>query len=201
MSRKRFTLGPVLGYHGCARALAEAVLAGGEVLSSSDNVFDWLGPGAYFWVDSAERARDWAQDRHGDEASVLGAFIHPGHCLNLSDYGVIEELRVAYRMLEATWANTNAPMPVNSSLVNGIPMCRRLDCAVIDLVHEVRKDMGLEAYDSVYGVFEEGGPLFPGSALREKTHVQIAVRNPECILGYFRVRVEDRVASEQTTNE
>jgi hypothetical protein len=45
----------------------------------------------------------------------------------------------------------------------------------------------LRPYDTVYGVFEEGGSLFEGSGFREKTHAQIAVRNTEFILGYFRV--------------
>jgi hypothetical protein len=30
------------------------------------------------------------------EPSVLGAFAYPGHCLNVSDYGALDERRVAY---------------------------------------------------------------------------------------------------------
>tara|TARA_R100001143_G_scaffold62680_1_gene66654 strand:+ start:1667 stop:1855 length:189 start_codon:yes stop_codon:yes gene_type:complete len=41
-------------------------------------------------------------------------------------------------------------------------------------------------FDTAYGVFEEGEPIFPEAALKEKTHIQIAVRNIEMIRGYFR---------------
>ena len=66
-------------------------------------------------------------------------------------------------------------------------MKRQLDCAVIQLVHKIRESKGMDAYDTVYGVFEEGDPVYPGAVFRDKTHVQIAIRNPGMILGYFRV--------------
>lgn len=42
-------------------------------------------------------------------------------------------------------------------------------------------------FDTVRGLFTEGGPLFPGSGFRAKTHVQVAVRSADNIKGYFRV--------------
>ena len=45
--------------------------------------------------------------------------------------------------------------------------------------------------DAVLGAYEEGGPVFTGAAQRELNHIQIAVRNPKCILGYFRLRKND----------
>lgn len=39
----------VLGYHGCDRAVGEKVLANKEHLRASDNDYDWLGTGIYFW--------------------------------------------------------------------------------------------------------------------------------------------------------
>jgi len=50
----------VLGYHGCNRAVGEKVIAGKEHLKASDNDYDWLGSGIYFWENSARRALDWA---------------------------------------------------------------------------------------------------------------------------------------------
>jgi hypothetical protein len=55
------------------------------------------------------------------------------------------------------------------------------------MVHKLREERGLEAYDSVYGIFVEGQDLFPGSGFKAKSHTQIAIRNSECIAGYFRV--------------
>jgi hypothetical protein len=64
---------------------------------------------------------------------------------------------------------------------------RRLDCAVIQRVHAIFSDAKLPPLDSVRGVFTEGDPAYEGAAFDEKTHIQIAVCNPECIKGVFRV--------------
>jgi hypothetical protein len=45
--------------------------------------------------------------------------------------------------------------------------------------------LGSSSLDTVRGVFPEGGPLFKGSEISEKTHIQIAVRNTDNILVYF----------------
>jgi hypothetical protein len=36
-------------------------------------------------------------------------------------------------------------------------------------------------FQTVRGAFEEGRPLFPGSAIRTQSHIQIAVRDVQCI--------------------
>ena len=64
---------------------------------------------------------------------------------------------------------------------------RRLDCAVIETLHSLRADQKEEPYDSVYGVFDEGKPAFDGAGFREKTHIQLAVRDQAIVVGYFRV--------------
>ena len=51
----------VLGYHGCDMVTGEKVLAGKAHLRSSENDYDWLGSGIYFWENSARRALDWAK--------------------------------------------------------------------------------------------------------------------------------------------
>jgi hypothetical protein len=38
-------------------------------------------------------------------------------------------------------------------------------------------------YDTVRGAFEEGPAAFPGAAMRQESHVQIAVRIPSAFLG------------------
>jgi hypothetical protein len=45
-------------------------------------------------------------------------------------------------------------------------------------------------FDSTRGVFTEGGPAFEGAGLFEKSHIQICIRNPNCILGFFLPRKE-----------
>ena len=76
---------------------------------------------------------------------------------------------------------------------------RHLDCAVINMVHQIREltqstvwrkenpnKLPLPSYDTVRGAFWEGGPIYPDARIEKKNHVQICVRNRECIKGYFR---------------
>jgi len=173
-------------FHGCDKDVAEAVLSGQATLQPSENDYDWLGNGIYFWVDSPERALSWANLRRSSP-SVICAFAYPVNCLNLTDYGVMNELALAYEATLGISAAAGTPLPVNSVRENGIFMKRQLDCAVIQMVHKIRESKSMEAYDTVYGVFEEGELVYPGAGFRDRTHVQIAIRNPEMILGYFRV--------------
>ena len=53
------------------------------------------------------------------------------------------------------------------------------------MVHRYNTAMGLEAYDSIRGLFTEGKEVYPGSGFVEKTHVQLCIVNPNCIKGYF----------------
>jgi hypothetical protein len=75
------------------------------------------------------------------------------------------------------------PLPSNSE--DGLR--RNLDCAVIRRLHTILETQNLPAIDTIKGVFTEGQPVYPGSGFREKTHIQIAVRNARCIKGVFRV--------------
>jgi hypothetical protein len=88
LKRSRNTLGPLVGFHGCDRKVGEGVLSGKKKLQPSQNDYDWLGHGIYFWVDSVERGLEWARERStrpkgqsGTQirnAYVIGAFIYPG---------------------------------------------------------------------------------------------------------------------------
>jgi hypothetical protein len=55
----RLTTGFVLGYHGCDRKVGERLL-GGEALKPSNNDYDWLGPGIYFWEANPLRGLEFA---------------------------------------------------------------------------------------------------------------------------------------------
>ncbi|MEI9921586.1 MAG: hypothetical protein WDO14_22775 [Bacteroidota bacterium] len=64
-------------------------------------------------------------------------------------------------------------------------MLRELDCYVIEKLHETHRLNNITAYDSVKAVFWEGPLLYPNAGFREKNHIQICVRNPNCIKGFF----------------
>ena len=59
-----------------------------------------------------------------------------------------------------------------------------LDCLVMNkFVKFMERFVGREGilFQTVRGVFEEGRPLFPGSAIRTQSHIQIAVRDVRCL--------------------
>jgi len=54
----------IIAYHGCDEALADRVLRTGETLKVSENDYDWLGTGIYFWEFGPDRAMAWAEELH-----------------------------------------------------------------------------------------------------------------------------------------
>jgi len=114
---------------------------------------------------------------------VIGAVIELGLCLDLTTSQGLGLVRIAYDILADATKATGLRLPSNSA--DGLR--RNLDCSVIREVHEIREVQKLPPIDTVKGVFTEGKPLYPGAGFREKTHIQIAVRNPGCIKGVFRV--------------
>ena len=67
----------------------------------------------------------------------------------------------------------------------GDKVLRFRDRAVIDYaVSRLAKEERI-VYQTVRSVFLEGQPAFPGSKIALKSHIQIAVRDPSCILRFF----------------
>lgn len=188
----------ILGFHGCDREVGEKIL-GGEVthLSPSENSYDWLGHGIYFWEHNPERALAFAEElrdrpRQGKRIIktpyVLGAVIDPGHCLNLLESEALRLVSDSYRYLKQFLQENGSPLPVNKrDPQTGELLQRYLDCAVINTLHQLRLKEKRPSYDTVRGVFEEGDSLYDGAGFKEKTHVQICVRNLSSIKGYFRL--------------
>ena len=52
----------VTAYHGCDRATAAKLLAG-RSFNPSENDYDWLGRGIYFWEFGPDRAYRFAQEK------------------------------------------------------------------------------------------------------------------------------------------
>jgi hypothetical protein len=199
-ARRSNSLDRVIGFHGCSQSVAEKLLAVGTWnpdktwWQPSNQTHDWLGDGMYFWMDSPHRAYEWSMDKakngayKNDSPCLIGALIQPSLCLNLLDSGVIDEIQLAFEHLQALRLAAGVPLPQNTLKdAQGFKLLRRLDNEVLRTVHQLREDKGEAAYDTVMGFFEEGDAAFNGSTIRAKNHVQIAVRNPESVIGFFRV--------------
>lgn len=187
----------VLGYHGCDASIArKAVLEGSQILQS-ERSYDWLGPGAYFWESDPIRAREWAEwkARKGDykQPTVIGAVIDLRNCLDLVARDDIEILRAAHRSFRKVHKLSGQPMPKNLSPKGARDkdrLLRYLDCAVFRHLHQIiekliESDPSIEPFDTVRGMFVEGAKAYPGSGIYRKSHIQLAVRNPDCIKGIF----------------
>lgn len=184
----------VLGFHGCTREVGEAVLAGETHLRKSDNIYDWLGPGVYFWEGNPRRAMQFAKDAAAlspqitkgniTDPFVVGAIIDLRSCFSLLDSDALNELRGAHKRFTNSLAAAGIPFPVNCAGPDRLR--RELDCATMNAMHGIRVMMKAPPYDTVRGAFWEGGELYPGSGISSKGHVQIAVSNLDCIMGYFR---------------
>lgn len=186
--------GLVLGFHGCDANVAEVVLAGQQAhLKPSENAYDWLGPGVYFWESDPWRALSFASDAQERPFLTRGAILQPtavgavidlGRCCNLLEVAALDEVRQAHQFLAAAAAAAGAPLPRNKGPERGQ---RFLDKAVMETVHQLRLERQLPDYQTVRAAFLEGEDLYEGAGFKARNHIQIAVRDPGCILGYFRL--------------
>lgn len=185
----------IIGFHATEKTVVDAVVAGKATLRPSDNPYDWLGPGIYFWEGSLQRAEKYSGvlKLRGmiKEPSVVGCVLDLGRCLDLNQTEGLQELADAHQILVSAARESGDKLPKNDRPNKNEDVMRRpLDCAVIKALHWRRNDEGLPAYDTIRATFEEGAALYPGATFRQLSHVQIAVLSPECIKGYFYPRAE-----------
>ena len=186
-----------IGFHGCDKSVAEMILQG-RSLKPSHNDYDWLGHGVYFGENNEQRALQFAEEASKRKSSsikepfVIGAVIDLGYCLDLTDMSCLAEIKQSYDALRDAFVKAGKDLPINKNIgSNGDLLLRHLDCAVIEYEHAINEMAKVKSFDSVRGVFTEGNDLYPGGGIKEKNHIQICVRNPNCIKGYFIPRIKD----------
>ena len=196
--------GLILGFHGCDLSVRNKVVCEeGEFLKPSDNEYDWLGNGVYFWENNYERALEFAtflskNSPHNtkqkiNNPSVVGAIIDLGMCLDLLDSRNLNIVKQSFELFKYFAEEQHLEVPKNLPLKENEDLLKRyLDCAVIELLHRINIDLNKPGFDSVRGVFFEGNDLYPNAGFKEKNHIQIAIRNPNCIKGYFIPREIDK---------
>lgn len=194
----KYSGAPVLayGFHGCTQETEHNVIDLREEIKSSNNDYDWLGTGMYFWESNPLRALEWAA-RHckksSDTPAVIGACIDLSRCLNLLDYRNLQRLKMTYLLLEAASQNAGYPLPQNTNIHGSKDLLKRkLDCYIVNMTCKfVELQAPENAYTTVRGVFWEGQELYNGAGFRERNHIQICVRDPKAIVCYFRPRYFD----------
>lgn len=198
----------VIGFHGCEATVRDELLLQPSKIKFSQQPFDWLGHGLYFWENNYERAMQWAiHKKHRGrirQPAVIGAVLQLGYCCDFLDSKYINLLSYYFESMSGIYNVAGISLPENKDISKDPyknKLLRYLDCAVIEFMHlqinqgtgdvtETGKLRKLTAFDSVRGAFLEGGPAFEGSGIFSKTHIQICIRNPNCIKGFFMPRKE-----------
>jgi len=198
----------IIGFHGCDETVRDRLLNQPDEIVMSREKYDWLGHGMYFWENNYQRALLWAQDkkRRGkiDKPAVIGAILFLGYCCDFLDSTYILLLKEYFNLIAGEYTEIGRNLPENKDLPQDRykdKILRDLDCAVIEYMNTqisraARDDMANQGYskykifDSTRGVFTEGGPVFAGAGILEKSHIQICIRNPNCIKGFFLPRRE-----------
>ena len=178
----------VIGYHSCDREVGLRIVSGKDHLLPSNNSWDWLGPGIYFWEANPYRALDYAVDcakkkqKFNGEIKtpfVIGAIIELGNCLNLIEPNAVHIVKVAHSLLKNDHERTGNKMPVNKGAN------RSLDCAVIAHLHKANAQYGFAPYDTIRSPFHEGEPIYDHANFTSGLHIEICVVDPYMIKGYF----------------
>jgi hypothetical protein len=191
----------IVGYHGTDAKVVDDVLSGKAQLEYSKNKHDWLGHGIYFWEHGPERALEWAKWRMSGrgggsvkirEPAVIGAFIQLGFCFDLLDIRNTKMLQALFPTFKADCEKSGLPIPENKPSFKNDPdhTKRYLDGAFLNWVMQVREQTENVRYHTVRCIFSEGEPAFQGSLIMLRSHIQVAVRDPQAILGFFRPNVD-----------
>jgi hypothetical protein len=122
---------------------------------------------------------EWARERFAQPA-VVSADIELRDCIDLLDIGWADWLQDAYEQFEEARKTQNIPPPTQ------VAGRRELDREVLNLLVHVLETEG-RTVSSVRSAFTEGTPVFPGSAILSRSHVQIAVRDANIL---SRLRIE-----------
>lgn len=167
----------MIGFHGCDETVRNSLIASPNIVRKSQETYDWLGHGFYIWENNIDRALQWAEDRERSgkikKASVIGVVYQLDYCLDFTDSKYIGILSSYYKLMK------------DDLLLSG----KKIE-------EEIKKDIAtkrfseLKHFDTVRGLFTEGGPAFDGAGIQLKNHIQICIRNLNCIKGFFIPRKE-----------
>lgn len=174
----------VVGYHGTN--LQAALTMTQHQFRLSRNRYDWLGDGLYFFQDAPERAWEWAVAHHSPQPAVIGVRLHyqPEEWIDLLDINWTHTLADAYNAFLGELKRADLAVPQQTEKLH------RLDRAVINYIVGVLEQQGV-TIRAVRAAFAEGAPVFPESALFDRAHVQIAVRDLSLISALWIERKEE----------
>jgi len=190
----------LVAYHGCDIVTRDLLVTGRTTLKDSKNDYDWLGSGIYFFEGDAERALSFAeaasvQPERRYTASpvvtpaVVGAVLCVQRTLDMTTKQGLLEFADASVQLARVWdaqgvEQNRRPCNVPPNENDGDVLLRKLDNAVIEFIHASREEIE-PGYQMVRGAFRQGPELALHSGFHKDSHIQLAVRDRACIVGWF----------------
>ncbi|WP_295794362.1 hypothetical protein [Mucilaginibacter sp.] len=198
----------IIGFHGCDLSVRDHLINNPNNIEISREPHDWLGHGMYFWENNYTRAMEWAEQKATGgkikNPAVLGAILQLGHCCDFLDSKYLRLIKQYHEMMKEGYEIAGKNLPQNIDATGDRhhdKLLRILDCAVIEYMHNrtiklYNKEIAdndfstTKIFDSTRGVFTEGGPAFAGAGILEKSHIQVCIRNMNCIKGFFIPRDE-----------
>ena len=195
----------MIGFHGCSEKVRNDLVSYPNNIKTSTSSHDWLGHGFYIWENNYVKALQWAEDKKRRDKdkdfvpSVVGVVFTLGLCLDFSDSEYTGIIKNYYELFKQDCEAFGNPLPHNKDVKNDEYhdlLLRELDCAVIQFMHskitqKIKEETLSKGYsefqqfDTVRGLFTEGGPAYEGAGIQTKNHIQICVRNMNCIKGFF----------------
>lgn len=191
----------VIGYHGTKKSTALKIIQGECGFEPSENDDDWLGHGIYFWEYAPQQAFLWAKQRkkksrwpEEEEVAVLASMIRLGFCFDLLDPENVKTLGGYYQARQQTLNESPDLKPVSNVMSQ-----KRLNCAVFNFAYETLESDGkpLDTCRAVFVPTTKTDRIWPGSGINAHAHIQICVRNPECILGTWLVKPTEEPKDEE----
>jgi hypothetical protein len=194
--------GPVLiAYHGCDITTRDDLVSGRlKQLNQSNNKYDWLGPGAYFFEGDVERALLFAQAAYNNPTkrytakpiatpAAVGAILQVQSWLDMTTQAGIKEFSMAYQFLAAGLVAEGKKPPQNAPADNTDAdiIYRALDNAVFTWLHHARASRNPPSppFQAVRAAFHQGPEVAPTSGFHASTHIQISLRDNNCVKGWF----------------
>ncbi|WP_426303939.1 hypothetical protein ACN9MJ_13045 [Acidovorax facilis] len=216
-----------LAYHGCDITTRDDLVTGLiRNLRSSTNEYDWLGDGSYYFENDSTRALQYAKYTANHPTlnltkvpigtpAVVGVVLDVSRWLDMTTQEGIDNYRIALRTLLTGFAATGKPPPANTAAFSGDAdlIHRSLDRAVYELIHSLRatelangmaegdasKVVDMAPYQATRGAFKQGLQVGATSSVHEGNHVQIALRDVNCVRGWFLVPGDKLMDSAERT--
>lgn len=121
--------------------------------------------------------------------SVVGAVLRVQRWLDMTTQAGIQEFSDAYDGMLNALLLIGRPVPQNSRAGEDDTdtIVRKLDNAVFTFLHDIRANGAVPClpFQAVRGAFHQGVEVAPNSGFHKGTHVQIALRDNDCVEGWF----------------